>query len=288
MRRSIGWWKGWMCVLALGAIAASGARGEDVAGSKDHPLLNRYPNSFITEYRQGYDSVEFPVAGADGAVEQKRLEGEVTVIRYFYDSPDKQASPLQLMRNYQNAIKAIGGAVVYERLPTEGDGGETVMTVDANGKSFWVKVAQDIYGAPTQSYQLQILELAAMTQVVKANQIWDELSKNGFVTLYINFDTGKSDLKSDGVAAVNEIVALMNAQPTLTLRIEGHTDNVGDAASNKTLSQARAQHVMDAVVAQGIAAQRLTAKGFGQESPIADNRTEAGRAKNRRVELVKT
>jgi outer membrane protein OmpA-like peptidoglycan-associated protein len=275
------------CVAAWFALSVAAAWADDLPGSKDHPLLDRYPGSYIAEYRQAYDALEMPVTNANGGVEQKRLEGDVTVIRYFYDSPETQASPLQLMRNYQNAIKAIGGAVVYERLPSEGDGGETVLTVDANGKSFWIKVAQDIYGAPTQNYQLQILELAAMTQVVKANELWDELSKNGFVTLYINFDTGKSDLKPDGMAAVKEIVALMAAQPALALSIEGHTDNVGNAASNKTLSQARAQRVMDAVIAQGVAASRLSASGFGQESPIADNRTETGRAKNRRVELVK-
>ncbi len=276
----------WLAMVSM-AISTGVARAEDVAGSKDHPLLDRYPNSYIAEYRQAYDALEFPVAKSGGSAEKKRLEGDVTVIRYFYDSPETQASPLQLMRNYQNAIKAIGGEVVYERLPSEGDGGETVMKVDANGKSYWVSVGQDIYGAPTQNYLLQIVEMAAMTQVVKANQLWDELSKNGFITLYINFDTGKSDLEPDGEAAVKEIVALMTAQPGLSLSIEGHTDNVGGAAANKTLSEARAKRVMDSVVKQGIASTRLTARGFGQESPIADNRTEEGRAKNRRVELVK-
>ncbi|MGH8236936.1 MAG: OmpA family protein [Steroidobacteraceae bacterium] len=75
--------------------------------------------------------------------------------------------------------------------------------------------------------------------------------------------------------------------PTLQLGIEGHTDNVGDAASNKKLSEARAKSVTAAIVASGVETARLSAAGFGQDKPVADNRTEEGRAKNRRVELVK-
>jgi len=126
-----------------------------------------------------------------------------------------------------------------------------------------------------------------MAQVVSANELLQELNKNGFVALYINFDTGKAELKHDGVAAVKEIAKLMKSNPTLKLSVEGHTDNVGDAASNKKLSEARAKSVTAAIVAGGIEAARLSAAGFGQDKPVADNRTEEGRAKNRRVELVK-
>ena len=79
----------------------------------------------------------------------------------------------------------------------------------------------------------------------------------------------------------------MQQQGGLNISIEGHTDNVGTPAANKTLSENRARAVMQAVVAQGIAASRLRSAGHGQEKPIADNRSEDGRAKNRRVELVK-
>jgi OOP family OmpA-OmpF porin len=86
---------------------------------------------------------------------------------------------------------------------------------------------------------------------------------------------------------VREIVAMLKAAPTLRLSIEGHTDNVGTPAANKVLAENRAKSVMKAIVENGIPAGRLTAVGFGQEVPVADNRTEEGRAKNRRVELVK-
>lgn len=261
------------------------AAPDDAPGSKDHPLLTRYPDSHITEYQQNYDSVEFLTeANSD---QRKAIEGDTTFIRYFYNQADTQPSPLQLIRNYQNAIKSIGGEVVYERLPRDGDGGETTLKVTTGGKDVWVRVEPDIWGAPTQSYKLWVVEVAAMQQAVSANQLLDELNRNGFIALYINFDSGKSDLKADGTATVNEIATMLKSAPDLSIAIEGHTDNVGQAAANKILSEQRAQSVMNAIIAAGIDANRLSAAGFGQENPVADNRSEEGRARNRRVELVK-
>jgi len=95
------------------------------------------------------------------------------------------------------------------------------------------------------------------------------------------------DIKPESQGIVEQIAALLKANPDLKLSIEGHTDNVGTPQGNKTLSEQRAQSVMNAVVGRGIAAVRLSAVGWGQDKPVADNRSEEGRAKNRRVEIVK-
>jgi outer membrane protein OmpA-like peptidoglycan-associated protein len=274
-------------MLAALAAPALALAAPDAPKSKDHPLLTRYPNSHIAEYEKNYNAVEFAVGSQGGEPKRKPVEGDATVIRYFHNDPQKQPSPLQVLRNYQNAIKAIGGEVVYERLPREGDGGETTLKVATGGKEVWVRLEPEIFSAPAQSYRLWIVEVAAMQQVVSANKLLDELNRNGFIALYINFDTGKWDLKADGQAAVREIVAALKSAPALKVAIEGHTDNVGQAGANKALSEKRAQSVMAAIVAGGIDAKRLSAAGFGQERPVADNRSEEGRAKNRRVELVR-
>ena len=272
-------------ILLGGLVAAWGQ--EDVAKSRDHPLLTRYPDSHIVEYEKNYNAVEFTTGMKDGSPQKKSVEGDATTITYFHNSVEKQPSALQVLRNYQNAVKGIGGETVYERMPKDGDGGEITMKVATGGKEVWVRVEPGIFSAPTQSYKLQVVEVAAMQQVVAANKLLDELNKNGFIALYINFDTGKSDLKADGQATVAEIVKMLKAAPAMKVAIEGHTDNVGQPAANKALSEARARSVMSAVVAGGVDARRLSAAGYGQERPIADNRGEEGRAKNRRVELVK-
>jgi outer membrane protein OmpA-like peptidoglycan-associated protein len=278
-------------ILAAAAILLSAhvaSAGDDVKGSKDHPLLTRYPQSYITDYEKNFNSVTFKVGKTpDGKVEEKAIEGQATVIKYFYNSPDDQPSPLQIIRNYQNAVKSIKGELLFERAPQEMDGGETTLKANANGKDIYIKVEPDIWSAPTQSYRLTVVEVEAMVQVIGANAMLDALNKDGFIALYINFDTGKSDLKADGEATVKEIVALLKGAPGLKISIEGHTDNVGTPASNQKLSEARAKSVMDAVVKSGIAANRVSAKGLGQTAPIADNRSDDGKAKNRRVELVK-
>jgi len=113
------------------------------------------------------------------------------------------------------------------------------------------------------------------------------LDKDGHVALYINFDTDKTAMKPDSAATVGEIVKLLTSNPNLKLEVQGHTDNAGTPAHNLTLSEGRAAAVVGALMAQGVAMNRLTPKGYGQTKPIADNASEDGRAKNRRVELVK-
>lgn len=256
---------------------------EDVAGSKDHPLLSRMPNSHITEYRKQFDAVDFIVEQG----KTKTVEGEATVIRYFYNSPETQPSPLQVIRNYQNALRGIGARLVYERRPVEGDGGEITMVVSKEGKEIWIAVRPTIFSAPTHSYQLFVVERGEMTQEVTADQMYSALNTAGFIALYINFDFGKSELKPDGERTVDEIAKMLKSNTGLKIRIEGHTDNVGSAAANKSLSENRAGAVMSALIRRGIDSRRLAVAGLGSERPIADNRTEEGRAKNRRVELVK-
>ena len=126
-----------------------------------------------------------------------------------------------------------------------------------------------------------------MVQEVTADAMFDALSKDGFMALYINFDTGKAVIKPESQGTIAQIAALLKAHPELKLSIEGHTDNVGAPAANKTLSEDRAKAVLADVVKAGVAAARLSAIGWGPDKPLADNRSEDGRAKNRRVEIVK-
>jgi outer membrane protein OmpA-like peptidoglycan-associated protein len=137
------------------------------------------------------------------------------------------------------------------------------------------------------NYTLTVLEVGEMVQEVSANDMLEALNKDGYIALYINFDSGKAEIKPETEGTIGQIIALLEGNPGLKVGIEGHTDNVGTPAANKALSEQRAKAVAAAVVKGGIDAARLVAVGWGQEKPIADNRGEEGRAKNRRVEIVK-
>jgi outer membrane protein OmpA-like peptidoglycan-associated protein len=99
------------------------------------------------------------------------------------------------------------------------------------------------------------------------------------------FDTGQATLRPESRPQIVNIVEILKAYPTVGVKIGGYTDNVGDPASNLQLSQARATTVMNELAALGIASTRMSAEGYGEQHPVADNTTEAGRAQNRRIAL---
>ncbi|MBM3311610.1 MAG: OmpA family protein [Candidatus Aminicenantes bacterium] len=270
-------------VLAAGAVFVLAGTGglfaqeeqKDAEGCKDHPLLSRMKNFYIAECRQAdFDELEIFIKDE----ETKTVEGKKTHLNYRLKDGAQQPSQLQVRRNYTNALKTLGAALLHER------DNYASWRLSKGGRETWI--ALQVYDDGWQ-YDLVILEVAAMAQEVTANEMLEALNKDGYLALYINFETGKSEVKPESGPTVDEIVALMKANPGLKLSIEGHTDSVGDPASNKTLSEARAKAVLAAVVKGGVDASRLGAVGWGQEKPVADNRTEEGRAKNRRVEIVK-
>ncbi|PKP23122.1 MAG: hypothetical protein CVU05_00940 [Bacteroidetes bacterium HGW-Bacteroidetes-21] len=99
------------------------------------------------------------------------------------------------------------------------------------------------------------------------------------------FDTGKSTLKPESSPALNELVGLLKAKPTMKIEIAGHTDSDGEDETNIKLSQGRANAVMNYLINKGIASSRLTAKGYGETQPVAGNDTESGKQQNRRTEV---
>lgn len=276
-----------LVLLLLAFVQSSAALAGDT-DYRDHPLLSGMPNYEVRDKSvKAFDAVtldpEYDLHEAKGAKYTGPMSFEGKVTRLTYSQPGSERSKIEIYRNYKTAIEKLGGKLIS--VPPDADvSGQQIFRIEQAGKapvSVLLKVPYE------SEYYLTIVEHQAMAQTVQAGELAKEIVSNGFATVYINFDTNQAVLKQDGVAAVKEIALLMKQQPKLKLNIEGHTDNVGSAADNKKLSQARAEAVVKAVVAQGVDAKRLVAVGRGQESPVADNRNEAGRAKNRRVELVK-
>ena len=272
MRQSVRWAPALVILLLFTGTALGAAK--DVPGSKDHPLLSRMTNFYITSYEvSDFDSHEF----ADSKGDDVTVEGRKYVIQYEIKEGAKVPSDLQITRNYVNAIKQLGGTA-YEYGKNR-----VSLQVTKDGREVWAEV----WTSGGELYTLTIVEKAGLKQEVTAGDLLKALNEQGRVALYIHFDTGKATIKPESQPVINEIVALLKDNPDLKVSIEGHTDNVGDAKLNKTLSEQRAAAVLAAIVAQGVDARRLKSAGFGKDKPIADNKTEEGRAKNRRVELVK-
>jgi OOP family OmpA-OmpF porin len=267
-----------ICILAASAfLAAAGAlcaQQTDAENCKDHPMFTRMKNYVISACAKNFNEHEFYLAEG----QTKTVEGDMTVLEYELVEGAAQPSALQIRRNYGNAVKTLGGTVLFDQ--------EINLTAHLlkNGREIWVGAA--VYNEG-RNYTLTIVEVTAMVQEVTADAMFDALSKDGFMALYINFDTGKAVIKPESQGTIAQIAALLKAHPELKLSIEGHTDNVGAPAANKTLSEDRAKAVLADVVKAGVAAARLSAIGWGPDKPLADNRSEDGRAKNRRVEIVK-
>ncbi len=252
---------------------------EDVAGSKDHPLLSRMPNFYITDYKEKeFEQADFKNSkGGD-----IKVEGHKYYIEYEIKEGEKAPSELQILRNYERAIRKIGGSLVYEYEPEE-----AWLTVKRGGKTIWIYVFAHCDG---ECYELTIVEKKAMTQevVADAKSLAQDISSTGHVSVYgIHFDFNKAEVRSVSDPTLKEIAELLQNDPKLKLYVVGHTDNVGKINYNMELSQARAEAVVKKLVSKyGVASNRLKAYGVGPLAPVASNKTEDGRAKNRRVELV--
>lgn len=164
----------------------------------------------------------------------------------------------------------------------ESSGNRVYLNIKQGNKETWAEVFAGDF-----DYDLIIVEKGEVEQEVTANAILKELNETGKAILYINFDSGKSTIKKESMPVIDQIIEMMNQAPGIQISIEGHTDSDGSNESNLKLSEARAKAVVDAIVKGGINKSRLTSAGFGEENPIADNSTDEGKAKNRRVELIK-
>jgi OmpA-OmpF porin, OOP family len=210
------------------------------------------------------------------------VEGRHIALTYYWDTGKNDTTNLAVMRNYEAAIKSAGGTIVVID-PQSFVVGKFVQS----GKEIWTQVS----GYPGAGrIILHIVEKKGMEQQVVADAaaFRDDIQKTGHVAVYgILFDTNKSTLKPESEAAIKEVAKLLTANPALKLLVVGHTDSVGVFEQNVVLSKDRAEAVVKALTTtHGIAAARLKSVGCGQAAPVASNKTEDGRAKNRRVELV--
>lgn len=316
-----------ICLLAgfLLATTIAFAQDKDIKGSKDHPLISRFPGSIIKYYDvKQFDEYTLPLGrlvrkekrdekGWYKLSKSQHLEGKVT--RITYKTP-KDRSTLEIYRNYELALKKAGFEILfagagedlgdsydwrrvnyppstrYDKLCGE-DRYQRYLSAKLSSPEgdlyLSLYLSSGLFSKPMT--QLDIIEVKSMEVglvTVNADALAKDIARTGHVAIYgIYFDTGKADVKPESEPVLKEIAKLLQQNPKLKLYVVGHTDNVGDLTYNMKLSQARADAVIKAVVSKyGADIKRLKAYGVGLLTPVASNKTEEGRAKNRRVELV--
>ena len=275
-----------LSISILIASIVSGFSQDDAEGCKDHAILTRMPTYFISSCSNSYNQAEIVTGSTNGEQIRKTIEGNVSSIEYNQKEGNEGKLPswFQIVKNYENALGKIGGKKIFS------DGLVATFHVTGDNKDIWISIelnTSDADGVNVYSFYAKIIEMEAMKQEIQASEIFEKLNTEGHISLYINFETGKSDIKTESQKTIDEIAEMLKNNSSLKVSIEGHTDNVGTPATNKTLSENRAKAVMNALIAKGVDKSRLSAKGWGQDKPISDNTTEDGKAKNRRVEIVK-
>jgi len=273
-----------MMMIMAGALLAPAtvwAMQEDEPGSKDHPMVPRIAGYHIASYEtQEFASHEFPLP--DDKVEL--VEGRYWRIIYYLKEGARQASGLEIARNYRSAFTAKGGQIKL----ADADGTQTVIQLKQGGGELWFQCYAVGGGS---EYTIAIVEKASMEQQVTLNAatMAAALNEKGSLALRnILFDTGRATLRPESARELGLVIEVLKADASLKLEIQGHTDNVGQPAANLTLSEQRAFAVRDYLIKiGGIAPDRLTSVGLGDTKPVSPNTTDDGRVQNRRVEIVK-
>jgi len=298
---------------------------QDFAGSADHPVVSRYKGSVIKKYDQRqfdeYNLLLGKVVHASGEpgnkiiTQSKKIEGKIT--RITYELAEDRPS-LEVMRNYEIELQNWGVEILFSCSNDDCGGrtfNHTVVPYDTTfGDNYYDQryLAAKLNGPESEIYislyvikntsgggrtknfiytQLDVIEVAAMQKgmvTIDADAMQKEILNSGSVSVYgIYFDFDKATIKPESEKSLSEIAKLLKNEPTLNLYIVGHTDNKGSLDYNLNLSQKRAEAVVRELTGSyGIESSRITPKGLGLLAPKASNKTEQGRAKNRRVELV--
>ena len=254
--------------------------------------------SFSTETK---DFARFPF-WVDG--ETRWVEGKMYLATFGAES-GKSMSKYEIKKSFDTLVQQMGGQKLSEgKIP-----GDAI-------KSWGDEITQefnsglgDVYNEPATTYLVRRadgniwIHLAVSgtgsyvvakekgfeptATLLPAAELKQQLDANGKVELQVNFATDSTEILPDSLPQIEQVTQLLKDDAALKLSVNGHTDNSGNAAHNQQLSEGRAKAVVAALTSKGIDGARLGAKGFGQQQPVADNASEEGRAKNRRVELVK-
>lgn len=280
-----------ICACMLCGLVAISFSVQDASAAEnpEHPLIRPFPGSVIDYHSKYFNFGEYSFLVKDPKTNKtvkQKVQGKYWQLTYGLRdatgrNADKSHSILEYRENYKQAALEKGGTILYE------NGGYLTFTLpnDDGGKT-WCEV--HIWNYSQQD--LRIIEVAGFKKSLKFGpaEMKAALDADGRVRLYgILFDLDQATLKAESVKQLQDVIELLKQNPGLKLEVQGHTDDQGADDYNLKLSRRRAETVVTYLGLFGIDAQRLVPEGYGESKPVAPNSNADGRAKNRRVELVK-
>lgn len=242
-----------------------------VGDGDDFPFLQKFPGAKLQQ--TSHDDAPFLVQLEPGKDPVMVATG--SVIKQYELPPN--TSGLEEEKVYEKALKAAGWTII--------DVNDAVTTGDPNMTAHYAKGPVDLWAHVHAGGKLQVADAGAERASTKLKA---ELDKSCKVAIYgVNFDFDKATLRKDATPALEGIFKLLTDYKDLKVELGGHTDNVGERGYNQKLSESRVGTVKDWLVKKGIAAGRLTTKGYADTVPLVPNDSPDNQAKNRRVELKK-
>ncbi|WP_420426651.1 DUF4892 domain-containing protein [Algiphilus sp.] len=276
------------------------------AETEDHPLISRYPGAVALDREEAaYQEYRLITGLVADSLDFESMDLAGTLTRIRYRNPPERSSH-EILANYQQALVGAGGEILFTcrdkacgpsyagsrwgrfngTIHLPGIGGYLAARIDAEDASAYVAIA-----VAKADHQITVLEVEAMeTGLVQVDPdaLGQTLDRLGHVAIPgVYFETGEARLKAESAEALAAMAAILEARPAMKVWVVGHTDSTGSFELNASLSEARARAVAKALVdTHAIPSARVQGYGVGPLSPRASNTSEAGRAQNRRVELV--
>ena len=259
-------------------VPAPAAAPEAVSDTQDFPYLPPLPGARLIATRRINEPLELKQATED---QEAVLAGQ-SYVKKTYESPGSIA-PLAFIASYRDVLFAAGWRLIdVTKLPEIAVQPETV-TVAAHyardNRNIYARLSQK----PGGPYEINVADVGA--------EDWGAMLETQCrVTLYsVHFDLDRPTIRSESIATLEKAAALIKSKRSWKVEVQGHTDNIGAEgdALRQVLSDARAKAVAAWLTTHGVPASRVTAKGYGKTRPLADNDSDLGRARNRRIELVR-
>ena len=260
------------------------AQKTDAEGCQDYPLFQRKAGYRMeTCIIKDADTVAFPIENRISQdMKMQTVMGNSSFYWYIASADSARIPALIMFRNFEDSLRKHRGYVVARAIEIGNPGSFITGKIEKENVTIWMLIQ-----ASNNDYMLTVVEKQRKINVLSAENIWNILDSRDSVTVDIFFDDDTTTIIPASYPVIDQVHEMLVRHPLVKVSIQAHTDNTPGPRNSKILAAERAKVVLDVLTAKGIEKNRLKSCGWGWDKPVADNRTEEGRTKNRRLVLVR-